>query len=87
LLSERGQHLWYEKKKKGDVIVFFFSSSFSFLFLFLSPVNGELCKEWKEEKWREKDNNNTVKHFLPVLKQMSVDVRGTNSERIYVTLT
>jgi hypothetical protein len=31
--------------------------------------------------------HNTVKHFLPCLKQMSVNVRGTNNKRKYDKLT
>jgi len=55
--------IYDSREKKRDDVIVFFSSSFSFLFLFLSPVNTEICKEWKEEKWRQKDSN-TVKHIV-----------------------
>jgi len=78
-IVEKAAFVVRERKRIVTLLVFF-SFSFFFLFFFLSPVNGEICKEWKEEKWRDKDNN-TVKHFLLFLKQMSVDVRGKDSKK------
>jgi len=40
-----------------------------------------------ERRKMEEKRHNTVKHFLSFLKQMSVNVRGTNSKRKYDKLT
>ena len=76
------------KKKLKVTLSSFLPFSFLFLSFFLPFYHlllVKLCKEWKEEEWREKDDdNNTVKHFLSFQEQMSVNVSESVRQKLKI---